>query len=289
MTNFSKRYRVGEDRPLDPATLHILSIVSRVAAEHDVSYLLVGATARDLLLFHVFGIHTGRATADVDIAFAVNTWDAFHELRTALLESGDFTAGNIPHRIYLVPQLSAGQKIPLDLIPFGGVAEADMIHWPPDRDTAMTVAGFEDAFRAAVHVELRSGVDATVASLAGLAVLKLFAWQERRHSDKDAVDLYRLMSTYADAGNLDRLYDEDLELLEQTGYDLELAGAALLGTDAHQLCSPPTLKKLQSFVRTPDAIDILSERIARSIWPMQVAQVPRIGLVVSKFAEQLAP
>lgn len=55
--------------------------------------------------------------------------------------------------------------------------------------------------------------------LAALAVLKAF---DRRTSDKNALDLYRVISTYADAGNLDRLYDSAAALLEKFGYDLTL-------------------------------------------------------------------
>ena len=47
-----------------------------------------------------------------------------------------------------------------------------------------------------------------VASLAGLALLKLVAWSDRgRETNKDAADLYRLFTAYADAGNTDRLYE----------------------------------------------------------------------------------
>jgi predicted nucleotidyltransferase len=59
---------------------------------------------------------------------------------------------------------------------------------------------------------------------AGLAILKIFAWQDRQATDKDALDLYRLMTTYADAGNTDRLYDSEPALLDESGFDLEIAG-----------------------------------------------------------------
>jgi hypothetical protein len=56
MTSFLNRYTVNESRPLDQATLHILSVVNRLAGDLELPYIVVGATARDLLLFHVFGI-----------------------------------------------------------------------------------------------------------------------------------------------------------------------------------------------------------------------------------------
>ena len=52
----------------------------------------------------------------------------------------------------------------------------------------MTVVGFEDAIAAAVHVQVDADFTIPVASLAGIAVLKLFAWRDRQTNDKDAVD-----------------------------------------------------------------------------------------------------
>jgi predicted nucleotidyltransferase len=288
MTSFLNPYTVDESRPLDPATLHILSVVNRAAAELELPYIVVGATARDLLLFHVFGIPVTRATADIDFGIAVNSWARFRELRAALLASGHFREGKIEHRIYLKAQ-PATDEIPVDLIPFGGVADADVIHWPPARETVMTVAGFEDAIAAAVHVQVTADLAIPVASLAGISVLKLFAWHDRQTNDKDAVDLYHVISTYADAGNFDRLYDEEIQFLERANHDIDLAGAALLGFDARQLCSPGTLARVHDLLAMPDFVETLAERIRLSRWPLQPEQLPRILSALSRFTEQLAP
>src|SRR5271156_5573247 len=134
MNNFLNPYTVDKSRPVDPVTLHIFSVVNRVAAEPELPYIVVGATARDLLLFHVFGIPVTRATADVDFGVAMDSWERFRGLRTALLASGHFDEGKIEHRIYLKAP-SAREEIPVDLIPFGGVAQDDVIRWPPNRET----------------------------------------------------------------------------------------------------------------------------------------------------------
>ena len=56
-------------------------------------------------------------------------------------------------------------------------------------------------------------------------MLKLIAWTDRgAQNNKDAADLYRLLATYSEAGNFDRLYDQELELLEAVEFDLDLAG-----------------------------------------------------------------
>jgi predicted nucleotidyltransferase len=285
MSSFSNPLTVPEDRPLDPPILHILTVVDRVAAGQGCSYIVVGATARDLLLYHVFGIPAMRATQDVDFAIAVEDWEKFQRLRTALLATGHFAPSRVEHRLFLeTPKGTA--NIPIDLIPFGGVAEDDTIAWPPERDTVMTVAGFEDALAAAVQVQVNATLSLPVVSLAALAMLKLFAWQDRKPNDKDALDLYRVISTYVDAGNTDRLYDSELSLLEQVNYDLELAGAALAGRDARELSSAATQERL-GILLTSDFMDMLAERIRVSRWPLDPEQLSHIRTMLSAFRKYL--
>ena len=53
----------------------------------------------------------------------------------------------------------------------------------------VTVSGFEEALGSALLVELQEGLPVKVASLAGLTILKLIAWGDRRLRDiKDAVE-----------------------------------------------------------------------------------------------------
>ena len=286
MTNFLNHYTIDKNRPLDPATRNVLSIVNSVANELRCPYILVGATARDLLLFHVFGIPVTRATLDIDFALAVDSWERFHQLRNGLLATGNFDEGKVQHRIFL-KAANASDRIPIDLIPFGAVAEADMISWPPNQDTVMTVAGFEDALAAAVRVQIDPDLTVTVASLAGIAVLKLFACHERSTTDKDALDLYRIISTYADAGNIERLYEEAIDLLEAEGHDVELAGATLLGSDARRLCSPATMLKLRELFAQTDFAEKMAERVRVSRFPLEPERLGRIHQLMSKFTERL--
>lgn len=151
----------------------------------------------------------------------------------------------------------------------------------------MTVTGFDDAIRAAVHVEVNGNLTIPVVSLAGIAILKLFAWSDRQSSDKDALDLYRTIATYADAGNLDRLYGSEIPFLEQSGFDIELAGAALLGFDARQICSDETLDKVRKLLAMANFVERLAEHIRLSRFPLQPEQLPEILSILSRFTEQL--
>jgi predicted nucleotidyltransferase len=90
-----------------------------------------------------------------------------------------------------------------------------------------------------------------VASLPGIAILKLFAWTDRgQENPKDAIDLVLLLRNYSDAGNANRIYEEAsaLAVLESAGYDLELAGAWLLGNDAAAMVSPQTNADLEALL-----------------------------------------
>jgi predicted nucleotidyltransferase len=93
----------------------------------------------------------------------------------------------------------------------------------------MTVVGYEDALAAAENVQIEPELVMRVVSLAGLVVLKLFAWEDRGHQDsRDAEDFATVLRSYAAAGNEDRLYGDSMDTMEAADFDIELAGARLL-------------------------------------------------------------
>ena len=212
------------------------------------SLLLIGAAARDLLLVHAHGILPERATEDTDVALAVGSWSDFQRLREAFLGSGEFTADGPLHRLWRKDQR-------LDIVPFGGVERSDRsIEWPTEGGEVMNVAGLAEALATAVAVTLPGGVSIDVASLPALILLKIWAWKDRRYvaPGKDASDIWMLLRHYADAGNQDRLYGEEGEkgdALAAYAFDLEQAGAWLLGKDARQVRAhgPDPRRSLESF------------------------------------------
>ena len=53
--------------------------------------MLVGATTRDLLLYHVYGHFITRATYDLDFANHLNSWEQFANVKQLLLGVPGFT------------------------------------------------------------------------------------------------------------------------------------------------------------------------------------------------------
>ena len=60
MSVFSNQLFISPERPVDPFTLSILELIDRLLRDAKIRYMLVGATARDLLLYHVFGHAVSR-------------------------------------------------------------------------------------------------------------------------------------------------------------------------------------------------------------------------------------
>ena len=207
-------------------------------------WLIVGATARDLVLHHAYRLPTLRATVDLDIAVAVTSWADFDKLQKGLQERGAELSPAIAHRLSL-----RGWQI--DIVPFGGVEQDGKIVWPPANDVEMSVLGFEEASRHALNVTLRAGVTVAVASPPALLILKLVAWEDRHRSlpRHDAPDIRTLIKSYAEEWNEDRLYEEADDLLQEFGYNNSLAAAALLGRDAAAIAQSSTADLVETILR----------------------------------------
>lgn len=236
-----KTLSVRSDRPLDPITIEVLSAVDSAARNLAIGYFVAGATARDIVLLNVFGFDTIRATRDIDLAVHVSGWDQFEALKKRLVDSHRFSLANgAAQRLYYT------SIYPVDLVPFGGVVEnGGNINWPPDRAVAMNVTGYNEALDTILIVEVQPGILVPVASLAGLAMLKIFAWVDRGHRDrKDAQDLALLLRRYIETIGPDVLHGSEAAVLEAVDYDYERAGARILGKHIRRMAAPDTVVEL---------------------------------------------
>lgn len=73
---------------VDTVTVEVLEFVEQIANGLNLPYVVIGATARDLVLHHHYGAKVQRATQDVDFAIQVQNWSVFEEMRQALLARG---------------------------------------------------------------------------------------------------------------------------------------------------------------------------------------------------------
>lgn len=236
---------------IDVPTVQLYEVLTAVASSLGTPFFLVGAAARDTILEHGFGIQSSRATKDIDIGVRVSGWEEFKRLRQALLNTGQFS------EIRGMQRLFYHRELPVDIVPFGGIANTDhKISWPPEEDAIMSTMGFEEAYGAALRVRIGADppLEILVASPAGLAIMKIVAWEDRPQvRSKDARDLAHILEKYLDAGNSERLFEEHEDLMNIEDFDYVRASARLLGRDIGRIVRSETKAKIQETLRRETA------------------------------------
>lgn len=249
--------------PLSSVTERLLHSINRVCNAQAVPFFIAGATAREILIHHVYGKTIGRRTRDIDFAVFVNSWAPFDALKQAFIDEGAQAVTGNAHRMTL-------EGVELDIIPFGGVAEGKHVAWPPDRDVIMAVDGFEEAYHHTVRVALAGGEAISFCSLPGLALLKLFAWRDRGAANgKDAADLYKIISDYG-AIEEDRIYEPPVDG-PRLAWDPARMGAFLLGSDLAAISAGEALADITRLDR-----ERLTDAVVRQLHAVDAGEIDQM-------------
>jgi predicted nucleotidyltransferase len=214
--------------------LGIYALIADIAEQNNLPFFIIGATARDIVFEHAYGITAPRATRDVDLAVQVSNWQDFETLKNQLLDTGQFITDKQKQR------LRYHQDIPVDILPFGGIETNGRIIWPPEYDIEMTVTGFQEAYATTQLFRLRERppLDVNVVTPVGLMALKIIAWKERYpRAQKDALDIAFVLRHYMDAGNTDLIWNEHSDIAAED-YDYRQSGARMLGREMANILSP---------------------------------------------------
>lgn len=208
--------------------VEVLSVIRDTAASLEIPFFIVGASARDYILEHVYNRPAARMTTDVDIGVKVENWGQYEKIVSALLQTGSFVQEEQNHRFLF-------GEVKVDIVPFGSLAgQKKNIHWPPDQTTIMSVLGFQEAYEHSVTIRLKTDplLEIKIPTLAGLALIKLISWADAYpRRQRDAEDIAFIMRNYEDAGNLERLFEKEPALMEEEKFDAHIAGIRLLGRD----------------------------------------------------------
>ena len=235
---------------ISETSVSILREIEEVSKKMNCPFFVVGATARDIILEHQFDIQSRRATIDIDIGVLMAGWDQFNKLKNELIHSTKFSPSKQKQRLVYNDNFS------VDIIPFGAIAdESGSITWPPDHDVRMSITGFQESYQHSIPIKLSSNPEliVNVVSLAGLALLKFISWDDNpERRSRDSSDLLLIMRNYLDAGNLDRLFDEAIDIVEDDSYDYDLVSARFLGRDIVKISSPATKDKLIEILERED-------------------------------------
>jgi predicted nucleotidyltransferase len=241
----------------------IIRQVVHATQSEGLGLFIVGAQARDLLLQYIYDLPVHRATNDIDFGVVVESWEEFAKLRDVLIASKEFQSHKTMRQ-----RLVHESGLFIDLIPFGDIEKTGgQIAWPPDFSIVMSMLGFREAYDNSIEVRIDDFV-VKVASLAGLALMKIVAWNDRRF-ERDAQDLDLIMRHYLDAGNQERIYSDQgdcVDLLNE-GFDYKKASARILGRDVSRLLtdhSRPILERVLSKEADQHGADTLAAVMIRN-------------------------
>jgi len=204
-----------------------ISLIENIATQVEADILILGAAARD---FHLADTEVKiiRQTNDLDCAVAVKGWEIFSELmkKIQLLDEFSKDPQKRKHRVMY------GQ-MPIDIIPFGGVADGQgNITWPPENEAEMNVIGIDDALKTANLWEI-DNKKVKIANLEVLIGLKFISWDDNKNlRKKDASDAIFMIRNYESMrpGIGERLFEEPLyKLMEKFEHDQDKAISAHIG------------------------------------------------------------
>ena len=156
---------------------------------------VVGATARDLTMKLLDEIPSKRKTNDLDVAVALSDWSQFDYLCEVLL-ANSFKKGKAKQKFYFNGEHHENDY-EVDIVPFGEIADDEIIGWPPDGTPEMSVKCFTDVMEHAIPVSVNGEFTVHIAPLAGQFFIKLDSWMDRHDREhKDAEDMYFILEKF---------------------------------------------------------------------------------------------
>lgn len=226
---------------LDARTRKLLLAAATAAEALQIKWMVTGAAGRVLLLESVYGLPHGRATEDVDLGVMVTDWDQYRALIEQICKDTAFQPDPMQRQ-----RIKLRNDGLLDLVPFGDIESGDRtIRWPPENAFLMSVMGFREAYVEAVEVDV-GGAIVPVVSPAGLMLLKLMAWTQRRYTQpkKDAADMAYLICHFGTILTEKNLFEHHYAAVEAAAFDPDVAACRVLG----QMMAAMAAKDTRAFV-----------------------------------------
>lgn len=225
--------------------------------------MLIGAEARDII-HHLRGhAFSYVASSDVDIVVALGDWTQYTTL------TADYTRlGDTQYRFRV-------SDYPVDIIPFGGIEEPAGRLTHPQRSDEFDVFGMSAVYAAADELSFGDSVECLLPTAQGYAALKLKAWIDR--SDwgeyKDGIDIGLAMFWYLSDDTLgEALWESDAAIVEEYGYDIDLACARKLGMHVAETLGQQDAEALRELLDEPSR-----ELLARYLVPRDITELRRLG------------
>lgn len=239
---------------MEPRVVEALRVLSRVLAEEQRKFVLIGATVPQIVLdFREASGFGSRETRDVDAVAEAASWEDFARIRERLLREG-FRPGRVAHELWF------DDEVRIDLIPFGpALVEENKLAWPYG-DSVMTASGFAEALDCARPEQITSDFTFPVVTIPGLVLTKVVAYLDRpEERARDLIDILYCFERYEATGQESRRFERAGTEVEGEPVTFEEAGAFLLGMEVAALAKPASLEIVRHFLA------VISDEFARPV------------------------
>ena len=230
---------------LPPHLLQIIHSMKEILGEQAYDFLLIGASARDLIMDTIYDLGISRSTEDVDFALYVPEWSSYEKVLQKLIGSGLFQPTKATHKLLFK------NRYEVDIVPFGDIQnEEGQYTWPPDHIKAMNVAGFREVSAGGIKIQTDE-TEFRVASIPGICIMKILAWQDRgRWDNRDGKDLGFILANYIEMKYED-LYSLHEDLIQEDDFDRIVTTARIIGRDIFDLLktNPLALAQIKDILR----------------------------------------
>ena len=187
-----------ENDPLFDTLQALHSCVTKLGLE----LYVVGATARDLIMKLLDESPSKRETSDLDVAIVLSDWSQFDNLSKELL-ANHFHKEKSKQKFYYKGEHHENDY-EVDIVPFGDIADDEVILWPPDGTPEMSVKCFTNVMNHSIPISVDGKFTVHIAPLAGQFFIKLDSWMDRHDREhKDADDMFFILGKFYMTGVMD--------------------------------------------------------------------------------------
>ena len=169
------------------------------------------------------------------IPVLLEKWDEYERLTEILIKDG-FVKAPEKQRFYYCGIENVRYEV--DIVPFGDIAQEEMVAWPPEGNPVMSVRCFADVMTNADEVSVEDRFDFRMASLSGQWLIKLDAWCDRRlMTRKDAADMQFILENAYITLALSSDSIPGTISLDVSTFDQTVAGAEWIASDLLNILS----------------------------------------------------
>ena len=231
-------YKIDKAKFANDPLYETLAALQKSLEQLNLQLYVVGACARDIAMIVLNVPASARRTIDIDVAIALDNWEMFDKV-SELLQQNYFKKDPYAKQKFYYKGEDGTNDYEVDVVPFGPLANNEVIGWPPEGNPEMSVRCFEDVMKDADTIIVDENVRFCIASLSGQFLIKLDAWIDRHlKTDKDARDMFYIIDNFYWTSIVDKFPPpERVTSSDDPAFDDFVAGAQWIASELRSLLS----------------------------------------------------